>query len=150
MSTATYSYETRLAWEGQRRGRLRAEGIPEITVTTPPEFRGEAGFWTPEHLFVAAAESCLRATFLAIAENSRLPVVAYRSEAEGRIERADGAGFRFVELTVRPVVELESAGDRERAERIMAKAAKGCLITKSMALEVRVEPELLVRIPAAA
>jgi organic hydroperoxide reductase OsmC/OhrA len=150
MMELTYSYDTELQWGERRRGLLRSAGLPALAVCTPPEFKGEAGFWTPEHLFVASAESCLMATFLGIAENSRLPVASYCSTATGRLEKLEGAGLRFADLTVRPIVELEAEADRERAERVMAKAHKGCLIANSMAATLHVQPEFLVRMPAAA
>src|SRR5581483_8695907 len=54
----------RSAIGGRRLGQVHANGLPAVTFSTPPEFKGEAGFWTPEHLFVASAEACLMATFL--------------------------------------------------------------------------------------
>jgi organic hydroperoxide reductase OsmC/OhrA len=150
MSDLMHFYDTEIQWTDRRRGSVRAPGLPAFVVSTPPEFKGEAGYWTPEHLFVTAAESCLMATFLGIADNSKLPVVSYRSTASGRLEKVEGAGLRFTEITIRPIIELESALDRERAERVLAKAHKGCLIANSMALTLQVQPEFLVRVPVAA
>lgn len=147
MSDNAYFYATQIQWAGKRRGDLHAAGLPPFTVSTPPEFKGEAGFWTPEHLFVAAAESCLMATFLGIAENSALPIVSYRSSACGRLEKIEGAGLRFTAITIYPIVHLENAQHRARAERIMAKAEKSCLIANSIALPLRVEPNFVA--PAA-
>ncbi|HYM10703.1 MAG TPA: OsmC family protein [Bryobacterales bacterium] len=144
MSENSYFYATQIQWAGKRRGDLHAAGLPPLTVSTPPEFKGEAGFWTPEHLFVAAAESCLMATFLGIAENSGLSVVSYRSSACGNLEKLAGIGLRFTAITIYPIVELENAEYRPRAERVMAKAGKGCLIANSMALPLRVEPTFVV------
>ncbi len=150
MSQPTYFYETHTHWIEKRRGVLSSPGVPDLPFCTPPEFKGEAGFWTPEHLFVAAAESCLMATFLGIAENSGLRVVSYQSAATGRLERVEGSGLRFTEITIRPVVELETLGDREKAERVMAKAHKGCLVANSMAVLLHVEPEFRERASLAA
>src|SRR5262249_44477073 len=94
MINQPYLYDTQIRWEMRRRGVLKPSGLPALVISTPPAFKGEAGFWTPEHLFVAAAESCLMATFLGIAENSRLPVASYRSSAQGKLEVVDG-GLRF-------------------------------------------------------
>ena len=140
MSQQSYLYNTYIRWAGKRRGNLQAEGLPDMTVSTPPEFKGEAGFWTPEHLFVAAAEACLMATFIGISENSHLSVSSYRSTAQGKLEPADGSGLRFTEIKIFPIVELNRSEYRERADRIMAKAAKNCLVANSMLARVAVEP----------
>jgi organic hydroperoxide reductase OsmC/OhrA len=150
MTAQAHFYDTSFQWITQRRGELRASGLPSLNVSTPPEFKGEPGFWTPEHLFVAAAESCLMATFLGIAENSKLPVASYRSSAKGKLEWMEGAGLRFTEIAIFSEVELEAAKDRERAIRVMARAEKNCLIANSMNVLLRVEPKFLVRSAVAA
>jgi organic hydroperoxide reductase OsmC/OhrA len=150
MNPQTHYYQTEIEWVQGRQGRLSAEGLPKLAVCTPPEFKGEAGFWTPEHLLVGAAETCLMATFLGIAENSRLRVAGYRSTARGTLAWVEGGGYRFTEIVLGPVVELENEADRSLAERVMANAAKGCLVTKSMTALARVEPTFEVRLPAAA
>jgi organic hydroperoxide reductase OsmC/OhrA len=151
MAQQTYIYDTHIRWAGKRRGNLRAEGVPDLTVSTPPEFKGEAGFWTPEHLFVAAAEACLMATFIGIAENSHLSFSSYRSAAQGKLEPVEGSGLRFTEIKIFPVVELERAEDRERADRIMAKAAKNCLVANSILARVAIEPAFTFNdVPSAA
>ena len=139
MERQPYLYETNIQWSEKRRGKLQVEGLPDLLISTPPEFKGEAGFWTPEHLFVAAAEACLMATFLGIAENSRLAVAAYRSSATGKLEWSDG-GWRFTEIAIHPVVELENTGDEGMARRVMAKAAANCLIANSIRAAMRVAP----------
>ena len=149
MIPKSYSYDTHVEWTTKRRGEMRSAGLPLLTISTPPEFRGEPGFWTPEHLFVAAAESCLMATFLGIAENSRLAVLSYRSSAIGKLESPQGAGLRFTEIAVFPEVELTSVEDRTRAGHVMAKAEKTCLIANSMAMGLRVEPRFFLKAQAA-
>ncbi len=144
-----HTYETQIEWVKGRNGKLQAPGLPVLEVSTPPEFKGDAGFWTPEHLFVAAAEICLMATFLGIAENSRLAVAGYRSIARGKLEWMDGGGFRFTEINIVPIIHLRSFEDTARATRVMEKAAKGCLIANSMNAKVQVEPQFEIR-PAVA
>ena len=150
MSIPAYSYETHVKWTGQRRGTLKAPGLPDLEISTPPEFKGEAGRWTPEHLFVAAAEICLMATFVGIAENSKLTVAGYQSSARGRLEKVEDGGLRFTEIAISVVVTLDSFDDLARAERVLAKAEKGCLIANSMVTRLRVDPTFVQRTALAA
>ena len=135
----SYFYDTEVEWKGQRRASLRAPGLPDLEVSTPPEFKGEAGYWTPEHLFVAAAEVCLMATFIGIAENSKLHVEAYRSSARGHLEKVEGKGLVFTEIVISILITLESLEDRGRAERILEKAEKGCLVANSILSRLHVD-----------
>lgn len=68
----THEYEVNLQWEIDRKGTLNSPVLPlQIDVATPPDFpKGMPGIWSPEHLFIAAINSCLMTTFSAIAENS--------------------------------------------------------------------------------
>ncbi len=101
-------------------------GLPDIAVATPPGFPGgHPGIWSPEHLFVAAAEACLMTTFLAIAENSKLEYLECSSEAEGLVEKTD-QGFLVTEITIRPLLVIKDASALECAGRIVDKAEKNC------------------------
>jgi peroxiredoxin-like protein len=137
-------YATALRWDAERRGTLTSAGLAPLQVATPPQFPGgHAGIWSPEHLFVAAAEVCLMTTFLAIAENSKLVFDSYASEAEGVLEKTDD-GYRITEIVLRPRVVVKDDASKDRAARLIEKAEKNCLISKSMNSRVKLEPTILV------
>jgi organic hydroperoxide reductase OsmC/OhrA len=117
--------------------------LPPITTSPPPEFQGEPGFWTPEHLLVAALESCLMTTFLAIAENSRLRVVSYRSSALAKLETAAG-GLGFTRVLVRPVIKICCDEDTNKAHRLFEKAEKHCLVSKALNIPVHCDVDVVV------
>lgn len=137
-----YFYSTLVEWTGARHGDLSAPLLPNLQVDAPPEFKGHDGAWTPEHLFVAAVNSCFMTTFLAIAENSKLEFVSFKAEAEGKLERVDGRGFIMTEISLRPRLVISHARDAERASRILEKAERNCLISNSVKTEVRLKSEV--------
>jgi peroxiredoxin-like protein len=137
-------YNTEIRWEQGRRGKLTAPDLNPITVATPPEFpKGEPNIWSPEHLFVASANSCLMTTFLAIAENSKLEFRSFDSNAVGKMEKVDGK-FMISEIELKPKVVLKYEKDRERAIRILHKAEEACLISNSMKTKTVLSPEVTV------
>ena len=145
MAEEKHAYLTGLRWESQRKGVLSPAGLPPLGVATPPEFPGgHPGIWSPEHLFVAAPEACLKTTFLAIAENSKLEFLSYSSEAEGTLEKTD-QGFMITEIRIRPRVVIKDQAFTDRARRILEKAEQACLISKSMKTRVVLEPEVTVK-----
>src|ERR1041384_5661306 len=91
MQTEHY-YDVAVQWEEDRKGTLSSSVLPStIEVATPPEFpNGMADIWSPEHLLVAAVNSCLMTTFLAIAENSKLAYISFTSDATGKLEKVVG------------------------------------------------------------
>ncbi len=137
-----YSYTTEVEWTGERRGDLSAPHLPDLEVDAPPEFKGHEGVWTPEHLFVAAVNSCFMTTFLAIAENSKLEFVSFSADAKGKLEKLEGQGFIMTKVVLRPKLLVSHARDVERAGRILEKAEKNCLISNSIKTETRLEPNI--------
>lgn len=131
-----------LDWIGRRSGELKVEGALPVAVSAPPEFSGDPGLWTPEHLLVAATASCLMTTFLAIAERSNLKVYSYRCRAFGRLEKVPGEGYRFTEISLAPEISI-AAEDVEKALRVLGKAEKSCFISNSLRAQVKLEPHII-------
>jgi peroxiredoxin-like protein len=137
-----YFYTTQVEWTGERHGDLHASVLPKMQVDAPPEFKGHEGVWTPEHLFVAAVNSCFMTTFLAIAENSKLEFLSFSADAKGKLEKLDGKGFIMTEVVLRPKLLISHARDAERAGRILEKAEKSCLISNSIKTKTMLEPSV--------
>jgi len=82
------------------------------------------------------------ATFIAIAELSKLEVVSFTSTAVGKLEKRERSGFWITEITLKPKLVIKHEREAERALRILEKAEKKCLITNSILSEVSLEPQL--------
>jgi len=136
----SYVYDASAEWTGGRGGQLNINGMPTIEFSAPPEFGGEAGKWTPEHLLVAATVSCFTATFLAIADLHKLPVESLKVNALARLEKVPGEGYRFTEITLLP--EMRVPHDQvEIALKVLGKAEKNCFVAKSLKAAVQIEPK---------
>lgn len=137
-------YKTNVQWSVQRKGKLTSAGFPTIEIATPPEFPGgHPGIWSPEHLFVGAAEICLMTTFLSIAEKSKLDFRNYTSEAEGVLEKAD-SGMQITHITIRPRIVVARRDDANKALKLIEKAQRYCLISNSMKTEVDIQPDIVL------
>ncbi len=77
---------------------------------------------------------------LFFAGTARLRILSYHSTAEGLLEKAPEGGFRFMEIVIRPVVEVED-GAISKAEQMLDRAHRYCLVSRSMCCPVQVEPE---------
>ncbi len=126
-------YNVSVTWDKDRIGIMRSAGLNlAIEVATPPGFaRGIAGIWSPEHLLVAAVNSCLMTTFLAIAENSGLKFTSFTSDAIGRLEKKEGK-YMITEITLSPVVTIPDELQWEKAEKVLQKSESACLISNSV------------------
>lgn len=137
-------YDTTVEWKDSRRGVLSSSVLDSnIEVVTPPEFAGGIpGKWSPEHLLVAAVNSCLMTTFLAIAENSKLDFISFKSYANGKLEKVDGK-FMISEIILSPTLVLPEGANLERAERILQKSEAACLISNSVKATIVFQPHIV-------
>lgn len=135
----SYTYQAELEWTGRRTGRMSADGMPAVEVSAPPEFSGDPGLWTPEHLLLGATASCLMTTFLAIAQLMRVSIASFRVQAYGRLEKIPGEGYRFTEITLVPEIGV-GAEDLEKAQKALEKAERNCFVSNSLRARVQVEP----------
>jgi len=114
-----------------------------MEVATPLEFKGHAGIWTPEDLFVASVNTCIMTTFLFYAEKKSLEFLRYESEAEGILERV-GNNFMFSTVNIRPKILVRNEDDRFKAQELIKLSEEGCLISNSMKSSVKIFPEITV------
>lgn len=135
----THDYPLHLEGTGPKTGMLTSEdGLPKLDVASPPEFGGPDGVWSPEHLFVAAVSSCLMTTFRTIAQLSNLDVVDYSDDPVGHLVREDSL-YRIESVTLRPIVVIADPDKVEKAQRLLEKAERACLISRSVSAEIRLE-----------
>jgi len=116
--------------------------MPDLTTAAPADFGGPGDAWSPEHLLMAAVESCLLLTLRAIARASKLEFSFVEISATGTVDRQAGA-TRFTEIVLRPRLGIPAGTDKERALRILEKAEKACLVSASLATPIRMEPEIV-------
>lgn len=140
-----YTYHASAHLIGKTKSYVSAETVPlALQFSSPPEFNGERGKWTPEHLLMAATSSCLAATFRGMAEHSKFEFISLHVDAEGTLEKLED-GFRFTRVVLRPKVGVIRDEDRERAVKLLQKAERACLIARSLMSEVTMEPLIVVQ-----
>jgi len=142
----THNYEVNLQWNNDRKGTLSSPVLPnQIEVATPPDFpKGMAGIWSPEHLFVAAVNSCLMTTFLAIAENSKIEFISFDSNALGIVDKIEGK-LVVTEIILKPKLVIASSQQPDRAKRVLEMSEKACLISNSIKSKISLEPIIEIK-----
>jgi peroxiredoxin-like protein len=141
-----HNYEVNLQWNNDRKGTLSSPVLPnQIEVATPPDFpKGMAGIWSPEHLFVAAVNSCLMTTFLAIAENSKIEFISFESNAVGIVDKVDGK-YAVTEIILKPKLVIPPSQHEDRAKCVLEMSEKACLISNSIKTKITLEPIIEVK-----
>ena len=143
-----FHYRSEAHWKSGRSGVVSAAGRPDLEVSSPPEFKGEAGKWTPEDMFVASVNLCVLLTFATYAQNKGLDLTSYESAAEGILEFVEGK-YRFTQVILRPRILVRSQDSLERTRQILESAHRDCLVSNSVTATVQVVPDIRVSEPAA-
>jgi len=113
---------------------LTAGDLDNLESAAPAEFGGPGDKWSPESLLVAAVADCFILSFKAIASASHFEWLALECDANGTLDRAEG-GMRFTGFDIHANLEIGSDDNRDKAERLLQKAEKSCLITNSLIAE---------------
>ena len=102
---------------------------------------GRNGRWSAEQLLMAAAESALMTSFVALAEAEALDVLGYVSSAG--TERG-GTGSGSIRLALRPCIVVASETDRARAQDVLARSLDRSSVLRALTGAVRVDPQVVV------
>lgn len=110
---------------------VSAAGLPDIATAPPVEFDGPGDQWSPEGLLCAALADCFILTFRAIARVSKFEWHDLSCRVEGVLERFEGVA-QFTGFTTHATLRVSTGADTARAQALMDKAEKGCLIANSV------------------
>ena len=136
-------FQVQLNWLWKQRGILTAPDVKgSIHVATPPAFGGEAGEWSPEHLFLSSLSSCFMATYLVFSKKSGFEISRFECESIGQIELVEGS-YRFTTINVYPKIHVKDESLRAMAEMALDKTQKHCLISNSMSADILYHCEVL-------
>jgi len=143
MKPLPHAYDVKLTGGPTGYATVSVEGAPPLRSAPPLDFDGPGDAWSPEHLLVAAVETCFLFTLRAIARASRVEFTALELSATGTVNTQDGV-MRFTEIVLRPKLTLPAGADRDRALRALDKSERSCLVSASLATPIRLEPEVVV------
>jgi len=118
--------------------QVTSPGLDDISTTSPPEFGGPEGTWSPETLLVASIADCFNLTFRAIARASKFEWFELECDAEGRLEKFNSI-TRFTFFKLKAKLRVPEGTINAKAERLLQMAENSCLITNSLAADIHLE-----------
>ncbi len=119
---------------------ISAAGVPTLLGSADPAFRGDPSRWNPEQLLVASLAQCHLLTYLWLAVQEGIVVVAYDDAPTGTmLAEADGSG-RFAEVTLRPTVTITEVDDVPRAQALYDRVGDYCFIARSINFPLHHDP----------
>ena len=149
-----HTYNVSVQWTGndgegtktyrsyRRDHTIEAAGKPQIAASSDPCFRGDASRYNPEDLLVASLAGCHMLAYLHLCAVNQVCVTDYRDQPVGVMnEYSDGSGG-FVQVTLKPRVQVSPGSDVEKALELHHQAHRLCFIANSVKFAVEVVPEI--------
>lgn len=130
-----WTYEVSTNWTEEKKGKIRCAGKQDVAISTPPEFGGPEGFWTPEDLLTSAVETCILTSTLFFAERAKIELRSYSSQATGTMEKT-AEGIRFTKIVVEINIVLEVPEQELAMRHAIEQAKKTCPISNSLACPI--------------
>jgi peroxiredoxin-like protein len=139
-----FFFEVHLNWLEKQRGILYARDVNEnLHVATPAVFGGEGKEWSPEHLFLSSLSSCFMSTYLAIAKKTSVEISHFECSVIGQIEIVQGK-YKFTHINLYPRVFIADEQLFEKANKVLEKTQKYCLVSNSVSAAIIYHPEILI------
>lgn len=146
MQDYPHIYKAGAAAKTEGEVQVTSPGLADISTTSPPEFGGPEGTWSPETLLVASVADCFNLTFRSIARSSRFEWLELECRAEGKLEKFNSI-TRFTAFYLKARLLVPEGTSKSKAERLLHMAEKNCLITNSMVSEVQLDTEVEEVVP---
>jgi organic hydroperoxide reductase OsmC/OhrA len=151
-----HQYQVEVRWTGntgqgtanyrvyERAHDISAAGKPVIPGSSDPAFRGDPTRYNPEELLVASLSTCHMLWYLHLCAEAKIVVTDYQDHPIGIMTETQEGGGQFANVTLKPIVTIQSDRDLEQAEQLHEKAHHFCFIANSVNFPVRCEPRLQV------
>lgn len=136
----TYSVSAR----GSTTGIVPAasRGAPNIDTAPPPEFGGPENVWSPETLVVAAVANCFILTFRSVSRAVNFEWEQLECRVDGVLERVSGVP-QFSKFTSLATLTVRAGADHAKAQQLMQRAEKACLVANSLRGERHLEAQIV-------
>ena len=135
MHPLPHNYQVNAAASGAGAVTLSAQGLPNILSAPPAEFDGPGDQWSPETLLLAAVADCFVLSFRAVAGASKFAWTSLDCQTHGVLDSVDHV-TRFTQITNTATLKIPASSPESRAQSLLEKAEKICLISNSLACEV--------------
>lgn len=121
---------------------IASAGLPDMHTQPPPEFDGPGGFWSPETLLVAAVADCYVLSFRSVAHFAKFSWEKLECAVEGTLDRSGGT-TRFSAFNTRATLTVPAGADVSKAQELLLRAEKVCLVSNSLLGERHLETTIL-------
>ncbi|WP_416306147.1 OsmC family protein [Neptunicella sp. SCSIO 80796] len=142
MQALPHHYRVNAYGEFDTNLKVQAEGLPAIEVAGPVEFDGPGDKWSPEALLMAAVANCFILSFRAVAKASEFKWLSIECESQGKLDKVERQ-IQFTHINTHAKLTIARGADSDKAEALLNKAERVCLISNSLLAEKHLQLSIL-------
>ncbi|GAB1262746.1 OsmC family protein [Aurantivibrio plasticivorans] len=116
----------------------QSDALPSISVAAPADFDGPGDQWSPETLLMASVANCFVLSFRAVANAMQFQWLEIECKADGVLDKVDRS-IQFTDILTTVSLTIPSSVDTAKAEKVLEKSHRACLISNSLSCETRLE-----------
>ena len=143
MQDLPHNYVVSASAEGAKNVTVSAAGLPDLETAGPHQFGGPGDVWSPETMLVGSVANCFILSFRAIARKAKLDWLTLECEVDGELDKIEKFN-QFTGFKVKARLTIAEEQYRKKAETILEKAEKYCLISNSMKAPAHLETEVII------
>jgi organic hydroperoxide reductase OsmC/OhrA len=134
-----HRYSASLSRTFASRARMEAPPRPALHGGPSPEFDGDVGAWSPEHMILSALGLCMLTTFEAFATRDGIELHQWDAKVTGSVERGpEGLMFDTILLEL----DMTITGNVDGVEATLEDAKQYCLVLNSLRVPVVIETQI--------
>ncbi|MEX1670071.1 OsmC family protein [Zhongshania guokunii] len=122
--------------------RCNTGNLPELVVAPPTQFDGPGDQWSPEELLMAAVANCFVLSFRTVADIAKLEWESIQCQAQGELDKV-ARTMLFTTITTKVKLQLKDIDSKSKAETLLKKAEKICIVSNSLSAEKHLEIEIV-------
>jgi len=114
-----------------RNHHVLVDGKQVLAVSAAKAFKGDPNLHNPEDLLLASLTSCHLMSYLYCCAKHNIEILSYQDDAEAILEVFNDGSGKITKVLLRPVVEINTAKDKDLALSLHQEANKLCFIANS-------------------
>lgn len=155
-----HHYSIAIEWTGnQGKGTLNYKSYDRDYVVTAkgkeqkilgssdPAFLGDRAKYSPEDLFLSSLSTCHMLWYLHLCAINQVVVTKYVDRPTGIMEENETGSGQFTEVTLHPIVTVESVEMIEKANELHVEANQKCFIANSCNFKIHHTTQIIVKDP---
>ena len=120
--------------------RMRFAGGLEATMTSAPDYGGDARYVNPEEALAASLSSCHMMTFLALCAKAGWQVTSYEDSAVARLGKTKDGRNCVSSISLHPVMTFVAGHEKTTSEleEMHEQAHRYCFVANALSCEMKV------------